>query len=55
MRKIISEGGIRNIGELSDRYKKAKILHPNNKKYYILKDITVLIYIYVATQPIKTF
>ena len=25
MRKIISEGGIRNIGELSDRYKKAKI------------------------------
>jgi len=25
MKRIISEGGIRNIGELSDRYKKAKI------------------------------
>jgi hypothetical protein len=27
----------------------------NNKEQYILKDITVLIYIYVATQPISVF
>ena len=40
-----------------DKYNKnkSKINSLNNKEQYILKDITVLIYIYVATQPISVF
>jgi len=40
-----------------DKYNKnkSKINNLNNKEQYILKDITVLIYIYVATQPISVF
>jgi hypothetical protein len=32
-----------------------KTINKDNKNNYILKDITILIYIYVATQPINGF